>query len=188
MKDRITTRALMATVVLGACGAASVHIAHFLHYALKVSLPWLSSPTPVPWWTFTLVAVFLIPRTGIATLQGLLAAVIGFGSMSLVTGIITEGVMWVGRSMKKSQARSRDNPIPRYELWWALLASLLSALFTYSIIVFVPEFSVMGWDVKLYSLLIRLSIGVLAVPIAYGIAKALFFTGHDPQGILQEGT
>ncbi|MGO1770146.1 MAG: hypothetical protein ACTHZX_09355, partial [Microbacterium sp.] len=89
-RSRLTSRALLACVILGALGAVIVHASRVLGVALQAGVPWLSFPAPLPWFLGILIAPLLVRRVGAALLTSIVTTVAGFGALALCGGIVVE--------------------------------------------------------------------------------------------------
>lgn len=179
--DRLTTRSLMACVVLGAFCAVLVHATRLITISIQSALPWLAYPAPVPYFIGIIMASLLIRRTGVALLTGLIGAIGGFGAMALLAGIAIELVFVLGRRLLLVTA---DSPLlNRSAFIWACIAGIAGGLSLASGVLFFKEVLALPSHLLLTGLAIKVTLGLVYGIIAYYLVHALFGIGINPQGL-----
>jgi hypothetical protein len=181
---RLSTRMLLACVVLGALGAAVVHAARILGLLLQGTLPWLSFPAPLPWFLGILIAPLLTQRAGTALLTSLVTAVAGFGGLALCAGIVIEASFLLTRALG---GRGTALPPPASRRWigWAILAATLVSLMGFGFMFLYQEFLLLDEAVKLLALAVRLVLGVLYAWVAWALTGSVLRAGVDPARLLR---
>ncbi|MDO5729669.1 MAG: hypothetical protein Q4P71_08610 [Actinomycetaceae bacterium] len=180
-KNRLTTRSLMACVVLGAFSAVLVHATRLVTLSIQTTLPWLAYPAPVPYFIGIIMAPLLIRRTGVALLTGLIAAIGGFGAMALLAGIAIELVYILGR---RALPVTDDGPLlNRRALAWSAIAGIAGGLSLASGVLFFKEVLALPPHLLLTGLAIKVGLGLVYGVISYYLVQALFSIGINPQGL-----
>lgn len=180
-KDRLTTRSLMACVVLGAFSAVLVHATRLITLSIQTTLPWLAYPAPVPYFIGIIMAPLLIRRTGVALLTGLIAAIGGFGAMAFLAGIAIELVYVLGR---RALSVTDDSPLlDRRAFAWSCVAGIAGGLSLASGVLFFKEVLALPPHLLLTGLAIKLILGLVYGIISYYLVQALFSIGINPQGL-----
>lgn len=176
----LTTRSLMACVVLGAFTALLVHAARWIGLAVQATVPWLAFPAPVPWFLGIIVAALLIPRAGAALITSVIGAVAGFGWTALVAGILIEAVFWIVRRSRRGEPAL---VLSRRDILAALITGLLLGLMNVAFMFVYQEFRLMDDGVKVLAVAARLVLGVLYALLAIWITRLMVRAGIDPEGL-----
>ncbi|MGQ4569202.1 hypothetical protein ACUH91_05030 [Dermabacteraceae bacterium P9123] len=179
-KKRLTTRSLLACVVLGAGSAVFVWLAIVLNALMSASLPWAAYPAPTPMFFGAIAAVLLIRKPGVAALTALITALIGFGTMALLAGLCVELAAFLGKKL----LRPDGGMFTSAALTWAAFGGGMGGL-GLSLGIFMV--STARDALPLHLLLLGMALKIL-LGIAYGvatfyIARISFRSGVNPQGL-----
>ena len=179
-KKRLTTRSLLACVVLGAGSAVFVWLAIVLTSLMSASMPWAAYPAPTPMFFGAIAAALLIRRPGVAALTALVTALIGFGTMALIAGLFVELAALLGKKLLRTDTGMFTSPA----LTWAAFAGGMGG-FGLSLGIFM--ISTARDALPLHLLLLGVALKVL-LGIGYGVAtfylaRIAFRSGVNPQGM-----
>lgn len=179
--DRLTTRSLMACVVLGAFCAVLVHATRLVTISIQATLPWLAYPAPIPYFIGIIMAPLLIRRTGVALLTSLIGAIGGFGAMALLAGIAIELTFILGRRLLI--VHDEMPLLNRRSFIWACIAGIAGGLSLSSGVLFFQEVLALPTYLLLTGFAIKVALGLVYGILSYYLVRALFSIGINPQGL-----
>ncbi|MGO1852756.1 MAG: hypothetical protein ACTH0V_05035 [Microbacteriaceae bacterium] len=182
-RNRFSSRALLACVVLGALGAVITILSRVIGVALQGTVPWLSFPAPVPWFLGILIAPILIRRAGAALLTSVVTAVASFGGLALCAGIVVEAAFLVTRWVRSRGEREWPAPRSRWWLSWSLLAALLVSIMSFGFMFLYQEFVLLDGGIKILAFAVRIGLGLVYGWLAWLVVNGLIRAGVNPQRI-----
>ena len=177
----LTTRSLMACVVLGVIGAVFTWLAIALNAVLASTVAWLSAPPPLPFAVGSIIAALLIRKSGVAALTGLVTAIIGFGAMALLCALVVELAVWLGKPLLKPVPGDLVN---KRVLTWSLIGGFAYGAGVSSGIFMVAALrDTLPLELLLLGSAVKIAIGVIYGLLSFLIVKRLFKAGINPQGL-----
>ena len=177
----LTTRSLMACVVLGVIGAVFTWLAIALNAVLASTVAWLSAPPPLPFAVGSIIAALLIRKSGVAALTGLVTAIIGFGAMALLCALVVELAVWLGKPLLKPVPGDLVN---KRVLIWSLIGGFAYGVGVSSGIFMVAALrDTLPLELLLLGSAVKIAIGVIYGLLSFLIVKRLFKAGINPQGL-----
>lgn len=180
----LSTRVLLACVVLGGFTAVLILVMRPLGQLLTTTVPWLVLPiAPLPWLIVTLTVPILLPRFGTTLLTSVVAAVAGVGTFALVSGIVVELVFLLGRRIGRGGDGAADATAPRWALW-AVVAGAGVGLVNSALMFTVREMHLLDTGTLLAGVVLRVVIIACYGLCAYALARALFRVGVDPMRVV----